>query len=158
MSLLAEFVQKMADGQVPNALRPWLAGGTLVGVGKVAKDGSPVPLDRDARPIVMGQVFRKLVGKCLYRMDLSSMRQRLLPTQLAVGLSNGAETLVHACREWIGRNRDREDVVLRPVHPGRSAVCAGFGQIRGTVLWCQLALDILGVVWRAAQEANKDAS
>ena len=40
------------------------------------------------------------------------MRQRLLPTQLAVGLSNGAETLVHACREWIGRNRDREDVVL----------------------------------------------
>ena len=87
-------------------------GGTLVGVGKVAKDGSPVPLDRDARPIVMGQVFRKLVGKCLYRIDVSSMRQRLLPTQLAVGLSNGAETLVHACREWIGRNRDREDVVL----------------------------------------------
>ena len=40
------------------------------------------------------------------------MRQRLLPSQLAVGLSNGAETLVHACREWIGRNRDREDVVL----------------------------------------------
>ena len=110
--LLAEFVQKMADGQIPHALRPWLAGGTLVGVGKVAKDGSPVPLDRDARPIVMGQVFRKLVGKCLYRMDLTSMRQRLLPTQLAVGLSNGAETLVHACREWIGRNRDREDVVL----------------------------------------------
>ena len=49
-------------------------GGTLVGVGKVAKDGSPVPLDRDARPIVMGQVFRKLVGKCLYRMELSGMR------------------------------------------------------------------------------------
>ena len=44
-------------------------GGTLVGVGKVAKDGSPVPLDRDARLIVMGQVFRKLVGKCLCRMD-----------------------------------------------------------------------------------------
>ena len=108
--LLAGFIQKMADGQIPHALRPWLAGGTLVGVGKVTKDGSPVPLDRDAHPIVMGQVFRKLVGKCLYRMDLTSMRQRLLPTQLAVGL--GAETLVHACREWIGRNRDREDVVL----------------------------------------------
>ena len=60
----------------------------------------------------LGERRRKLVGKCLYRMDLSSMRQRLLPTQLAVGLSNGAETLVHACREWIGRNRDREDVVL----------------------------------------------
>ena len=38
--------------------------------------------------------------------------QPLLPTQLAVGLSSGAETLVHACREWIGLNRDREDVVL----------------------------------------------
>ena len=60
----------------------------------------------------LGERRRKLVGKCLYRMDLSSMRQRLLPTQLAVGLSNGAETLAHACREWIGRNRDREDVVL----------------------------------------------
>ena len=84
MPLLAEFIQKMADGQIPHALRLWLAGGTLVGVGKVAKDGSPVLLDRDARPIVMGQVFRKLVGKCLCRMDLTSMRQRLLPTQPTV--------------------------------------------------------------------------
>eukprot|EP00439_Symbiodinium_sp_Y106_P055125 s292_g7.t1 len=119
-------------------------------MGKVAKDGSPVPLDRDARPIVMGQVFRKLVGKCLYRMELSGMRQRLLPTQLGIGLSNGAELLVHAYREWIGHNRDREDIVLlqkdikNAFNELLPVVCAGFGQIRGMELWCQLALDIPG--------------
>ena len=54
MPLLAEFIQKIADDQIPHTLWPWLVGGTLVGVGKAAKDGSPMPLDRDARPIVMG--------------------------------------------------------------------------------------------------------
>ncbi|CAE7245847.1 unnamed protein product [Symbiodinium natans] len=37
-----------------------LQGGALVGVGKLDKDGHLIPLDRDARPIVMAQVFRKL--------------------------------------------------------------------------------------------------
>ena len=89
-------------------------------------------------------------------MDLTSMRQRLLPTQLAAGLSNGAETFVHTYREWIGRNRECEDIVLLQkdiknafnellpgaVHPGCSAICVGFDQIRGVVLWSRLVLKI----------------
>ena len=54
MSLLVEFIQKIVDGQVSHALRSWLAGGALVGVDKIIKDGSLVSFDRDARPIVMG--------------------------------------------------------------------------------------------------------
>ena len=52
LGVLKLFVQMLADADISEALQPWLAGGTLVGVGKMDKDGRPVPLDRNARPIV----------------------------------------------------------------------------------------------------------
>ena len=45
-------------------------------------------------------------------MDSSQIRARLLPHQLAVGISGGAEILVHSAREWIGHNRTNPGMVL----------------------------------------------
>ena len=96
LPILQQFLQILADADVPAALQPWLAGGTLVGIGKVDKEGKPVPLIQDARPIVTGHVFRKLVFKCTFRLDAATIRDRLLPQQVAVGVSGGAEAMVHA--------------------------------------------------------------
>ena len=69
---------------------------------------------QDARPIVMGHVFRKLVFKCTFRLDAAIIRDRLLPHQVAVGVSGGAEALVHTTRDWIGRSRgDATSVLLQ---------------------------------------------
>ena len=46
------------EGRVPRFLRQWYAGGTLVGIGKDDK-----PLDEDARPIVVGEFWRRVAGK-----------------------------------------------------------------------------------------------
>ena len=53
----------------------------------------------------MGYVFRKLIFKSSFRLDSTTIRDRLLPQQGGVGVSGGAETMVHATRDWINRNR-----------------------------------------------------
>ena len=100
------------DAEVPDMLKPWLAGGSLVGVGKIDKSGRPIALNCDARPIVMGQVFRKLAFKCTFRLDAEDIKTRLLPHQLAVAVAGGHEILVHSARDWIAQNKGREDMIL----------------------------------------------
>ena len=112
LPLLQAFIQEMADANVSLTLQPWLAGGTLIGVGKIGKDGIPIDLAQDARPIAMGQIFRKLVFKYSFRMDSSQISARLLPHQFVIGISGGTEILVHSAREWIGHNRTNPRMVL----------------------------------------------
>ena len=42
-------------------------GGTLAGIGKIDKEDKSIPLIQDARPMVMGYIFRKFVFKCIFR-------------------------------------------------------------------------------------------
>ena len=44
--------------------------------------------------------------------DIVTIRDRLLPQQVAVGVSGGAEAMVHAARDWINRSRGDPTVVL----------------------------------------------
>jgi hypothetical protein len=110
--LYRDFVQLLADGLSPLHLRPWLGGGQLIGIGKVDPQGNPIPLDQDARPIVMGVTWRKVVFKCTLASDKIGIRDRLLPSQLAVGVSCGADIMVHATRHWLACRRDHDTFVL----------------------------------------------
>ena len=51
--LFRDMVQLLADGQAPPFLRPFFGGGRLVGVGKKDASGNLIPLETDARPIVL---------------------------------------------------------------------------------------------------------
>ena len=64
LPLYRDFVQLLADGLAPTYLRPWLGGRQHIGIGKVDQQGAPIPLDQDARPIVMGVTWLKVVFKC----------------------------------------------------------------------------------------------
>ena len=107
LPLFRDFAQLLADGEAPEGVREWLGGGALVGVGKRG-----VSLREDARPIVMGETWRKAVFKATLRMDLSQVKERLLPKQLAVGVASGVEAMVHAARLWVERARVNSDYVL----------------------------------------------
>ena len=110
--VLRDFVQLLADGRAPDYLRAWMAGGELIGVGKADAMGKTIPLDEDARPIVMGCTWRKLTFKTTFLIDRAAIRDRLVPRQVAVGTKNGADVMVHSAREWILRNCHRPSYVL----------------------------------------------
>eukprot|EP00973_Karenia_brevis_P023159 3189309-Karenia_brevis.AAC.1 len=48
----------IVEGRAPKYLCQWYGGGNLVGIGKDDK-----PLDVDARPIVVGETWRRIAGK-----------------------------------------------------------------------------------------------
>ena len=57
-----------AEARVPRYLRRWYGGGTLIGIGKDGK-----PLDEDARPIVIGEFWRRIAGKLTLIKDTESL-------------------------------------------------------------------------------------
>eukprot|EP00973_Karenia_brevis_P073160 10162657-Karenia_brevis.AAC.1 len=74
------------EGRVPRYLRRWYGGGNLVGIGKDDK-----PLDEDARPIVVGETWRRIAGKMALVRDKEVLGGWLKPYQVAVGVKAGAE-------------------------------------------------------------------
>ena len=99
LHVLRQFLQIFVDAEVLDTLQPWLAGGSLVGIGKIEKSGRSVALDRDARPIMMGQVFRKLAFKYRFHLDAEGIKIRLLLHQLAMAVAGGAEAFIHSARD-----------------------------------------------------------
>jgi hypothetical protein len=95
------------EGRVPRFLAQWYAGGTLVGIGKDDK-----PLEEDARPIVVGEFFRRIAGKIALIGDRDNVGGWLKPSQVAVGVKSGSEVIVHSLRQWWERNRDNTRCVL----------------------------------------------
>ncbi len=104
---LFDVTMLFVEGRVPNFLRQWYAGGTLVGIGKDDK-----PLDEDARPIVVGEFWRRVAGKVSLLADNEAVGGWLKPCQVAVGIKAGAEVIVHSLRQWWERNRDNTRLIL----------------------------------------------
>ena len=72
-----DLAQLFADGYAPSYLRSWYGGGSLVGVGKPGKS-----LEEDARPIVTGEVWRRLAFKCTFAADRAHIVEHLRPNQV----------------------------------------------------------------------------
>ena len=87
---LTRLVNMMVKGGVPASVAPFFCGARLHAALK--KDGG-------VRPIAVGYLLRRLVGKCC----ASELKHRaatlLSPNQLGVGVQGGCETIVHAVKE-----------------------------------------------------------
>ena len=87
-------MQLFADGRAPQYLRRWYGGGALVGIGKPGTS-----LDEDTRPIVTGEVWRRLTFKCVFALERAHVSNHLRPNQVAIG-SAGVEIVTHTARQW----------------------------------------------------------
>ena len=95
LQALTRLVNKMAAGEVPATVAPYLSGERLHAANK--KDGG-------IRPIAVGNILRRLVSKCI-SYDLSDRAATLLsPHQLGVGVRGGCEAIVHAVRETLDKD------------------------------------------------------
>uniref|UniRef100_A0A1X7SS29 Reverse transcriptase domain-containing protein n=1 Tax=Amphimedon queenslandica TaxID=400682 RepID=A0A1X7SS29_AMPQE len=86
---LSHLINFLSSGACPPPIVPYLCGATLLASPK--KSGG-------LRPIAIGEVIRRLVSKCLASFIMPQVRQSLPPHQLGVGVSNGAESLVHSLK------------------------------------------------------------
>ena len=64
------------------------------------------------RPIAVGEILRRLTGKCLMSVVREDARSYFWPVQVGVGVPKGAEKAVHCVRAWAHRNSAASDKVL----------------------------------------------
>ena len=87
---LTSLVNCMTAGGVPEQVAPYLCGARLHGALK--KDGG-------VRPIAVGNLLRRLVGKCCATRVQEKAAALLSPHQVGVGVRNGCEAIVHTVRK-----------------------------------------------------------
>ena len=83
------------------------AAGILAGASLVAV---PKP-QGGVRPIAIGEVLRRLVGKCLMSLVKEDAARYFWPTQAGVAVPGGVEAVVHASRAWVERQPPDSKVV-----------------------------------------------
>ncbi len=85
-------VNLLCAGSIPPDVIPHLCGATLLASKK--KGGGH-------RPIAVGEVFRRLVSKCLSRSIQADAFRILTPLQLGVGVRGGCEAIVHTVSTFL---------------------------------------------------------
>jgi hypothetical protein len=103
LSSLSNFIGLVVGGEVPQAVRAFFFGASLIGLPK--EDGG-------VRPIAIGCTLRRLAAKCVATTIKEEMGSLLRPTQLGYGTRRGAEAAVHAARICLS-NLDVGQVMLK---------------------------------------------
>jgi hypothetical protein len=92
---LTAVVQLLVRGEAPMAVAPSLAGAGLLAMPK-PKGG--------IRPIAIGEVLRRIVGKFLCTSVKKEAKTFFHPCQVGVAFPGGIDAAVHSARSWRHRN------------------------------------------------------
>ena len=103
LSSLSNFIGLVVGGEVPQAVRAFFFGASLIGLPK--EDGG-------VRPIAIGCTLRRLAAKCVATTIKEEMGSLLCPIQLGYGTRRRAEAAVHAARICLS-NLDVGQVMLK---------------------------------------------
>ena len=122
---LTRLCNLMLAGRVPAEVVPFIYGASLFALSKA---------NADVRPIAVGCVYRRLVGKIAARYGFSQLKDFFYPHQMGVGAPKGAETIVHTVRNRLLSNleNDRPFVMLKVDFKN------AFNTIRRDVVLCEM--------------------
>jgi len=99
------------QGSVPHQLAPFIVSGNLIPLLK-KKDGDL----NNLRPIVVGEVFRRLLSKlCISSISTKTLQDLLQPLQLGVGVSGGVEAIIHSFNRLIRQPNLPESFVITQI-------------------------------------------
>ena len=103
-SLLRRIVNLLVSGKVPQEVSLFMAGGSLTALSKLKPGCAP-----DIRPIAVGEVLRRLTGKCLCTVLKLRVIDFFEPIQFGLACPMGSEMVIHgirACVEKFWNDRD----------------------------------------------------
>ena len=107
VAVLAKVCSSLATGDVASDLAPWMAGAPIFPLKKK---------DKGIRPIAVGEVMRRLVGKLW--LGSSKIKEKYEPFlkdvgQLGVRVKNGADRIIMALRHWTNKPENLRHIVLK---------------------------------------------
>ena len=94
--LITEVVNLLLQGEVPESVRPFVCGASIMALRK--PNGT-------LRPIAVGETLRRITGKVAVELISERALALLEPVQLGVKTPNCCEAIVHATRQWFHRHR-----------------------------------------------------
>lgn len=97
--LLAAFLNRLLQGGFPEEMTHALSVGALTVLSK--------PNGNGVRPIVVSDVFVRLLSKTIVIREQRHLGQRLAPIQAGVGLSGGIEFVIHTVRHLLHSHDDQ---------------------------------------------------
>ena len=89
-SLLRRVVNLRVSEKVPQGVSRFMAGGSLTTLSKLKPGCAP-----DKRPIAVGEVLRRLAGKCLCAVIKHRVIDSFEPIQFGVACPIGSEKVIH---------------------------------------------------------------
>ena len=95
LRLLSEVVSILLRGEVPEEIRPYVCGASIMALRK--PNGT-------LRPIAIGETIRRLASKVAVDLITERAREIFEPLQLGVRTPNGCEAIIHVARQWFSRN------------------------------------------------------
>ena len=84
LHLISEVVHLMLRGEIPDDIRQWICGASLMAL----------------RPVAVGESLRRLCSKVAVELMGSSVRSILEPIQVGVQTKAGCEAIIHTTRQW----------------------------------------------------------
>ena len=124
LRLLSEVVLLMMTGEIPEDVRPWVCGASLMALRK---------LNGSLRPVAVGETLRRLCSKVCVDLMGSSVHSILEPVQVGVQTRFGCEAVVHTTRHWAHTFRDDLDRVLVLIDLANAFNCVSRGAVLSTV-------------------------
>ena len=95
-SLLLQGMNILISGKAPLSIARFIAGARLIAQKKI-KEGCPY----DVRPIAVGEILRRLAGKCVCAVLKEKAADFFHPLQYGVACQAGAEKIMHRVRNCI---------------------------------------------------------
>ena len=96
LRLITEVVNLLLQGEVPEAVRPFVCGASIMALRK---------LNGTLPPITVGETIRRITSKVAVELISERARTILEPLQLGVKTPNGCEAIIHTTRQWFHRHR-----------------------------------------------------
>ena len=114
----------MLRGEIPDDIRPWICGASLMALRK--PNGS-------LRPVAVGESLRRLCSKVAVALMGSSVRNILEPIQVKVQTKAGCESIIHATRQWTKTFCGDPDRVLLLLDLSNAFNCVSRGEVLSAV-------------------------
>ena len=103
LSVITRLCNKMLRGDIPEHIRQFLFGASLIAFSKP---------NGGIRPIAIGNTIRRLTAKAAAFNLKETSVAKLFPHQLGVAVPGGAEAIVHSARSFCASSLDSNDVAL----------------------------------------------